>query len=455
MAKREIQILEGSVFKNLLLFTLPIALTGILQLFYNAADIIVVGRFAGSSSLAAVGATSALTNLLVNLFIGLSVGTNVCVAQFTGMGAERAKQSVSRAVHTSVLLALLGGLLLSVVGLIFSETFLTMMDTPSDILKEAALYMRIIFCGMPAMLVYNFSAAILRAVGDSKTPLIFLSVSGVVNVVLNLIFVIVFHMGAAGVGIATIVSQFLSAFLVVRFLMKQDADYRLSLHQLRIDPKMLKRIVRIGIPAGLQGVVFSFSNVQIQSSVNSFGSAAIAGNSAASNIEGFAYTAMNATHHAMMTFVGQNLGAGNKHRLKKILGTGCLQVTIIGVLLSSILLLFAEPLLSLYVPGDAVVIGYGVRRMMNILSTYVLCGLMETIVGVTRGLGSSFIPMCVSVAGVCGIRLFWVFVVFQRFRTLECLYLSYPISWTVTAAIQLIFCLLLLKKKTQGKADIV
>ncbi len=447
MAKREVQILEGSVFKNLLLFTLPIALTGILQLFYNAADIIVVGRFAGSNSLAAVGATSSLTNLLVNLFIGLSVGTNVCVAQFIGMGGDHARKMVQRAVHTSVLLAFLGGLLLSVIGLIFSEPLLKMMDTPQDIIKEATLYMRIIFCGMPAMLVYNFSAAILRATGDSKTPLMFLSISGIVNVVLNLMFVILFHMGAAGVGMATICSQFLSAFLVLHFLTKQDTICKFSFRQLKMDPKMLKRIIRIGVPAGLQGIVFSFSNVQIQSSVNSFGAATVAGNAAAQNIEGFAYTAMNATHHGMMTFVGQNLGAGNKHRLKKILGTGCLQVTLIGIGISSLLLLFAQPLLNLYVPGEEVVIGYGIKRMTYMLNTYFLCGLMETIVGVTRGLGSSFIPMCVSIAGVCGIRLFWIFFVFQAFRTLECLYLSYPISWIVTAAVQLVFCLLLLKKK--------
>ncbi len=445
--KKEVDILEGSIFKNLLLFTLPIALTGILQLLYNAADIIVVGRFAGSNSLAAVGSTSALTNLLVNLFVGLSVGTNVCVAQFTGMGGERAKQLIHKAVHTSICLALAGGIFLTVVGIVFSHSLLRMMETPQDIIGEATLYMRIIFAGMPAMLVYNFGSAILRASGDAKTPLLFLSVSGIVNVILNLVFVIVFHMGAEGVGIATVTSQFLSAFLILRFLMSRDSNYKLILRNIGIDRSMLKRIVRIGVPAGLQGIVFSISNVQIQSSVNSFGSAAIAGNSAAGNLEGFAYITMNATHHALMTFVGQNLGAGKKHRLKKTIALGCLQVTVMGVCISALLLLFSRPLLGLYTPQDAEVISYGVRRMDIIVSTYFLCGLMEAIVGATRGLGSSFVPMCVSIFGVCGIRAGWLLTVFRQFRTLECLYISYPVSWLVTASVQLVFCLIILKKR--------
>ncbi len=445
--KKQIQILEGSIFKNLLLFTLPIAFTGILQLLYNAADIIVVGRFAGSDSLAAVGSTSALTNLLVNLFVGLSVGTNVCVAQFTGMGGERAKQLIQKAVHTSVCIALIGGLFLSVVGIAFSHALLQMMETPQNIIGEAALYMRIIFCGMPAMLVYNFGAAILRASGDSKTPLLFLSVSGIVNVVLNLFFVIVFHMGAEGVGIATVTSQVLSAVLMLRFLMKQKSDYRLVLRKIRLDGSMLKRIVRIGVPAGLQGILFSISNVQIQSSVNSFGSAVIAGNAAAGNLEGFAYITMNATHQALMTFVGQNLGAGKKHRLKQTIALGCLQVTAMGIFMSILLMLFAKPLLGLYTPGDEEVIGYGIRRMNIIVGTYFLCGLMDAIVGATRGLGSSFVPMCVSIFGVCGIRAGWLLTAFKRFPTLECLYLSYPVSWFVTASVQLVFCLVILKKR--------
>ena len=443
MVEKQSQILNGSIFKNLLLFTIPIILTGILQLFYNAADVIVVGRYAGSNSLAAVGSTGSITHLLINLFIGLSGGTSVCVAHFVG-GQE--KENLQKAVHTSMTVALISGIFLMIFGIVLSKACLELMNTPLDIIDEATLYMRIIFLGMPANLIYNFGAAILRAEGDTKTPLVFLTISGMINVILNLVFVIVFKMKADGVGLATIISQFISAVLVVRFLIKSKSDCKLDLRKLGIHKNILFRILRIGIPAGIQGMTFSISNVLIQSSINSFGSVVVAGNSAASNLEGFAYTAMNSMHQSVVTFVGQHVGAKKISRIKKILAIGCLQVTLIGIITSGILLIFAHPLLNLYAPGDEAVIASGLDRFNVILTTYFLCGIMEVIVGATRGMGDSFKPMIVSILGVCGIRIVWIYTVFAMHKTPFSLYISYPISWIVTEILQLFICLKTLKK---------
>ncbi len=448
---KKVNILEGSIYKNLFLFTIPIVLTGVLQLLYNAADVIVVGRYAGSDSLAAVGSTGSITNLLVNLFIGFSAGTNVCVAHFAGMGEKVAEKLIHRAVHTAICLAMVFGVVLAVSVIPFTETLLRWMDTPDTILPESALYMRIIFMGMPAMLIYNFGAAILRASGDSKTPLVILSISGVVNVCLNLILVIVFHLHAAGVGIATITAQYLSAIQMLRFLSTRDNAFRLDLKKLCLDKGIVLRMMRIGIPAGIQGIVFSLSNVQVQSAVNSFGAATVAGNASASNLEGFVYTTMNATYQALITFVGQNLGAGKKDRLKKIILAGCVQVTVIGMLASAVLLFFSRPLLNLYTPGNTEVIAFGVRRLSVVAATYVLCGLMEALVGSIRGMGASFTPMCVSIVGVCGFRMGWIWTVFAKNPTLECLYLSYPVSWTVTILMQGAVCWMLLRKKLKQR----
>ncbi len=443
MTEKKSEILNGSIFKNLLLFTIPIILTGVLQLFYNAADVVVAGRFAGSNSLAAVGSTTSITNLLINLFVGLSVGTSVCVAQFIG-GNER--ENLKRTIHTSVAVAVISGVVLMLIGTAFSKTLLELMKTPEDIIDEASLYMRIVFMGMPANLLYNFGAAILRAEGDTKTPLVFLCVSGMINVILNLVFVIVFKMKADGVGWATIISQYISAVLIVAFLMRSKGDEKLEIRQIRIHKNIMVRILKIGVPAGVQGMIFSISNVLIQSSINTFGSVVVAGNSAASNLEGFAYTAMNSVHQAIVTFVGQHIGAGKTEKIRKLLVTGCIQVTLIGVIASGLLLFFAHPLLNLYAPGQEEVIASGINRFSVILTTYFICGIMEVIVGVTRGMGDSFKPMIVSILGVCGIRIIWIYTVFAIFRTPFSLYISYPISWFITAVLQLIICFKTMKQ---------
>ncbi len=443
MPDKKSNILNGSIFLNLLYFTIPVILTGVLQLLYNAADIIVVGRVAGSQSLAAVGSTSSITHLFINLFIGLSAGTSVCVARYIG---EKDKESIEKTVHTSIMVALIGGVFLTVVGVILSRTVLEMMQTPLDIIEEASLYMKIIFLGMPANLVYNFGAAILRAEGNTKTPLIFLAISGIINVGLNIIFVVYFKMRADGVAWATIISQTISATLVILYLMRSSTYCKFHIKKLKIHNKMLFGILKIGVPAGLQGIVFSLSNVLIQSSINTFGSVVVAGNSAAGNLEGFAYTAMNATHQSMLTFVGQHIGAKKISRIKKVISIGCLQVFIVGLISSGLLLIFARPLLGLYAPGKEAVINSGVNRLIVILSPYFLCGLMETIVGATRGMGESLKPMVVSILGVCGIRILWIFTVFKIYHSPFSLYISYPVSWLITLLLQLVFCINTYKK---------
>ncbi len=443
MSDEKSKILNGSIFLNLLYFTIPVVLTGVLQLLYNAADIIVVGRVAGSQSLAAVGSTSSITHLFINLFIGLSAGTSVCVARYIG---EKDKENIEKTVHTSIMVALIGGVFLAIVGVMLSRTVLEMMQTPSDILDEASLYMKIIFLGMPANLVYNYGAAILRAEGNTKTPLIFLALSGIINVGLNIIFVVYFKMKADGVAWATIISQIISATLVILYLMRSSTYCKLSLKKLKIHSKMLFGILKIGVPAGLQGIVFSISNVLIQSSINTFGSVVVAGNSAAGNLEGFAYTAMNATHQSMLTFVGQHIGAKKILRIKKVIFLGCLQVFIIGLISSGLLLVFARPLLSLYAPGEEAVINSGINRLIVILSAYFLCGIMETIVGAARGMGESLKPMIVSILGVCGIRILWIYTIFKIYQTPFSLYVSYPVSWLITLLLQLILCINTYKK---------
>lgn len=327
----EIDMCNGPLLGKLLIFALPLMLSGILQLFFNAADIIVVGRFTGSHALAAVGSTSSLINLLVNLFIGFSIGANVLTAQYYG---AKDQKNIHQTVHTSILVSILGGFLLVVIGLLLARPLLELMATPDDVLDQATLYMQIYFCGMPATMLYNFGAAILRAIGDTRRPLYFLFTAGVLNIFLNLFFVIVFHMGVAGVALATIISQALSAFLVVRCLTRLDGLCRLHLRQLKIYPEKLVRIIQIGLPAGLQGAVFSISNVLIQSSVNSFGSIAMAGNTAASNLEGFVYTSMNAVYQTALSFTSQNMGAGNYKRIGMILRRCVALVTVIVFLTS-------------------------------------------------------------------------------------------------------------------------
>lgn len=437
----EIDMCNGPIFSKIILFAIPLMLSGILQLLFNAADIIVVGRFAGSQSLAAVGSTSSLINLLVNVFIGLSVGVNVLVARYYGAHSYK---DLEETVHTAMLVAVVSGTVLIAVGMGLARPLLELMGTPEDVLPLASLYMRIFFVGMPASLVYNFGSAILRGVGDTRRPLYFLLLAGIINVVLNLIFVIVFSMGVAGVALATVVSQCVSAVLIVQCLIRSDGFYRLNLKRLRVVKSKLSEIVTIGFPAGLQGAIFSVSNVLIQSSINSFGSIAMAGNTASSNIEGFIYTSMNAVYQTALSFTSQNYGAKQFKRMTRILLYCLGLVTVVGVVMGYGAVFAGTTLLSFYSP-DPEVIRYGMYRLTLIGTTYFVCGWMDTMVGGLRGMGCSVIPMFVSLTGACALRVVWIYTVFAMDRSLETLYLSYPVSWAITAAAYVI-CYLILRR---------
>ncbi len=443
----EIDMCNGPLLGKILLFAVPLMLSGILQLLFNAADIVVVGQFSGNDALAAVGSTGSLNNLIVNVFMGLSIGTSIMVAHY--YGAQEWKD-VHEVVHTSMLVSAICGVILIVVGGLLAAPLLELMGTPSNVLDQAVLYMRIIFAGMPALMIYNFGAAILRAVGDTRRPLIFLLIAGIINVLLNLFFVIVFRMGVAGVALATILSQCVSAVLVVICLVRSDGPYQLHFRQLRIRKDKLLQITRVGLPAGIQGAVFSVSNVLIQSSINSFGSLAMAGNTAAGNLEGFVYTSMNSFYQASLSFTSQNVGAGKWKRIPRILLLCLGSVSVVGLVMGGAMVLFSRPLLGIY-SGDPVVVQYGVDRLAVICTLYFLCGTMDVTCGSIRGLGSSIIPTVVSLAGACGLRILWIFTIFAAKHTLFCLYLSYPITWSVTFAAHLIcFFLFLRWKKRQA-----
>lgn len=429
----EIDMTEGPILKKVVTFAFPLMFSGILQLLFNAADIIVVGKFAGSLALAAVGSTTSLISLLVNVFIGISTGANVLAANYFG---SRNSKDLSRCVHTSIALSGLLGLLVCVLGIVLSTPMLHLMNTDPEVLPLSALYLKVYFLGIPATVVYNFSAAILRAIGDTDRPLRYLLVSGIVNVVLNLITVVGFHMSVTGVAIATAVSQYVAAALVVLCLIRSEGAYRLIPKKLKFHRDMLMQILKLGIPAGLQSSLFSVANVMIQSSVNSFGAAVMAGNSAAANLEGFVYTAMNSLYHATLCFVSQNVGAKRFDRLKRVLGSCVLLVIAIGVFLSAFVVLLGPQLLSLYIsksdPHHQAVLEYGMLRLHIVCLPYFLCGLMEVGCGALRGLGKSWTPLIVSTLGACGFRILWIATVFSSVRTLECLYLSWPISWLLT-----------------------
>lgn len=444
MAKRsyEIDMCRGPLLGKIMVFALPLMLSGILQLLFNAADIVVVGRFAGSQALAAVGSTGALINLIINVFIGLSIGTNVLVARYYGAGE---REQVRQSVHTSVLLSVVCGFVLVVVGLVLSRPLLELMGTPEDVIDMSTTYMRIYFCGMPVLMLYNFGAAILRSVGDTKRPLYFLIVAGVINVVLNLFFVTVLGMDVDGVALATVLSQAVSAGLILLCLIKMEGPCHLELKELHIYRDKMWQIVRVGLPAGLQGCIFSISNVLIQSSVNSFGSVAMAGNTAASNIEGFVYTGMNAIYQTSLSFTSQNMGAGQYKRVGKVLKLCLLLVSGVGLALGLTAVLFGNGLLGIY-SSDPQVISYGLMRMRIIATLYFLCGVMDVLAGSMRGMGYSLLPMIVSLTGACGLRVLWIFTIFAANRTLVTLYISYPISWFITAAAHL-FCYWWVRRK--------
>lgn len=444
----QIDMIHGPLAGKLLVFAIPLMLSSILQLLFNAADVIVVGRWSGKEALAAVGSNTSLINLMVNLFVGFSVGTNVVVARDLGAGRE---EDVRDSVHTSIALSLVSGVVLMGLGLLLSRQMLELMGSPEDVIGLAAVYLRIYFCGMPGNMLYNFGAAILRAQGDTKRPLYFLTAAGIINVILNLVFVILFHMDVAGVALATIISQYVSAILVLLTLMRDKGPLRVDLRALRLDMKVVRRILQVGLPAGFQGMVFSISNVVIQSSINSFGSTVVAGSAASSNIEGFVYAGMNAFYQTALTFTSQNYGACECKRVDRIMGLCLLYSGLIGLVLGNLAYLFGYPLGSIYAPGQEEVIAQAVDRLSICCTTYFLCGLMDTQVGVLRGIGYSVVPMIVSLVGSCALRLLWVATIFQLNRTPEMLYLSYPVSWAITAATHFVF-FLFIRKRAYAKA---
>ncbi len=444
-AKR-IDIVNGPMIPNILRFSLPLIATGMLQLLYNAADNIVVGQFDGQTALAAVGSTGALINLILNICFGLSVGSSVAVAQDYGAGN---KDGVHQTIHTSVLISMLGGILVGLIGFIFSGTFLRWMGSPENVLPLSTLYLKIYFLGTPASMVYNFCASMLRAVGDTKRPLYFLTISGFINVVLNLFFVIMFHMGVAGVALVTIISQYVSMIMVLVYMCRLDDCCQLDFRKLKIYRNKLTKIVQVGLPAGLQGSVFSISNVLIQSSINSFGSVVMSGNTAAGQLEGFVYTAMNALYQAALTFTGQNVGAGKIHKLHRVMLSCAAIVVCIGLVVGLGMYVLSDVLLEIYLPVENApateeamqtnldnlkAIAYGKTRLLYVMLPYFLCGIMEVMVGCQRGMGMSMTPMITSMLGACGFRVFWIYTFFTWYRSLPMLYISYPISWFITTA---------------------
>lgn len=442
----EMNMCEGPLAGKMLIFTIPLMFSGILQLLFNAADTIVVGRYAGSQALAAVGSTTSLINLLVNMFMGLSVGANILISRYYGAKRE---EDIRETVHTSITVAALGGVLLAVLGNTFAKPLLVLMGSPADVVDLAAIYVKIYFMGMPVIMVYNYGAAILRAIGDTKRPLYYLTIAGVVNVILNLFFVVKLEMSVAGVALATVISQCVSVALLLRCMCQMEGSCRLELKKLGIHKEKAVLLLRHGLPAGLQGSVFSFSNVLIQSSINSFGSIAMAGSSAAANIEGFIYTAMNSFQQTALCFTSQNLGGGKHDRITKVLRNSILMVSFVGIVMGCGCYLFGEELLSVY-SSDPEVISYGLIRFRWIGIPYFLCGIMDALVGMLRGLGYAIVPMAVSIIGACGFRIVWIATVFARFHSLDVLFSSYGISWILTGGTHFICFMIVwgrLKKK--------
>lgn len=446
VSSKRIDLCNGPILPSVIQYTIPIILTSLLQLAFNAADLMVVGMFGSQYSVGAVGATSSLTNLLVNLFIGLASGVSVVTAK--SIGARKTRQTIS-IVHTAVPLGILAGALLTVVGVLIGPKCLELMGTPAELSRLSSLYIQIYFLGMIPNLGFNFCAAILRAAGDTKTPMKYLTIAGVVNVVLNVVFVTLLKMDVAGVATATVVAQTVSFVLVLRALICREDDCKLTPKQMKLDSKVMKSILRVGLPAGLQSTIFSISNVIVQSSVNSFGPAAVSGNAAAGNLEGFVYVGMNAFYQTSLNFTGQNIGAGKLERVKKTLVCCIVSVLVIGGLMGAMFRFFAPHLLKLYIKDDPAAIAVGVTRMTYVCLFYFLCGMMESCNGVLRGMGASIVALLISVLGVCGIRLVWIFTIFRsvQFHSLDSLYFSYDISWLTCLVVQVIAIMILYKKQ--------
>jgi len=430
MKSNQINMTSGPIFSKLIKFSVPLILSSLLQLLFNAADIVVVGRFAGDNSLAAVGSTSSLINLMLNLFVGLSIGSNVVAAHFFGAGNY---SELKNTVHTSMLLSVFSGIALTIIGITFAKPILILMQAPSEVLILATLYLRVYFGGITSTLIYNFGSALLRAKGDTQRPLYILFAAGIINVFLNLIFVIVLKMDVAGVALATVISQTFSAAMVVYILIKKEDLFKLQLNKLKLHPHIFAKIFKIGMPAGFQGMMFSFSNIIIQSSVNSFGAIVIAGNSAGISIEGFVYMAMNGLAQGTLTFSSQNMGAGQIKRIKKLVFIALGTVILIGEGLGGLVVLLSPKLLSFYTKNPDVILA-GINRLSIICSTYALCGIMDTMSNIIRGIGHSLLPMIVCIAGACIFRIVWLATIFTipKFHTTSTIFVSYPLSWILT-----------------------
>ena len=441
-------MLNGPLFSGIILYTVPIILTSVLQLLFNAADLVIVGRFCGSISVAAVGATGALTNLIINLFVGLSVGAGVTVAHSLG---GRQYDAAHRAVHTALLTAVISGMTVTVLGVLFSKDLLILMGTPENVLALSSVYMQIYFSGMVFTMVYNFCASILRAAGDTRSPLLYLSIAGVINVVLNVIFVTVFHMNVAGVALATTISQCFSAVMLVLVLMRRTDACKLVLKDLRIYKTQFLKILRIGLPAGLQGSLFSLSNVTIQSSINSFGDVVMSGNAAAANIEGFLYVSLNAFQQTAVNYTGQNAGAKQYDRVRKTLWLCLASATVLGIVAPMLVYAFGPQLLSIYITDSAQAIAAGLTRLSVVCISYSLCGLMEVATGALRGMGASVAPMVITILCACGVRIGWVYTIFQipAFHTPQSLYISYPVSWALCFTAQMVAFLFIYRRHSR------
>ncbi len=448
MARQKFDVTEGPLLKKTILFTIPLILTSLLQLLFNAADLMVVGSVS-EIYVGAVGSTGAVTNLIVNLFIGLAGGISVIVAQRLG---AREYDGVHRAVHTAIPVAVIGGIFLTVIGFFYTRPMLEIMGTPDELIGYSEIYMKIYFCGMVFNLLYNFGAAILRASGDTKSPLYYLTIAGVINVMLNFAFVHLLNMNVDGVALATIISQGVSAFLTLRALMKRSDAIRFNIKEMHIDPESLKSIVKIGVPAGIQSSLYSTANIVIQSSINSFGTVCVTGNSAAVNIEGFAYVVLNAFYHSALTFTGQNMGAKKYSRINKVYLVNVLCVIVSGLSVGILFTAFVEPLLSLYSVTDPVAVEFARTRLFYVCFLYFLCGILDVTTGVLRGIGSSFVPMLICVIGVCGLRILWIATVFSQIHTPEALFVVYPISWAVTFVAEYI-AYVIIRKHRQKKGQ--
>lgn len=451
MGKRySLDMTNGPFLKKILIFSVPLMLTGLLQIAYNTADVIVVGRFVGKEALAAVGSTGSLVNLFLNVFLGLSMGSGVTVARHIG---ENNEKKVHDCVHTAILLSVICGVFVGILGFFGSSGMLRLMNAPEDVIDLATLYLKIYFLGSPGLLAYNFGAAIVRSTGDTKRPLYILTFSGLINVVLNLILIIVFHMGVSGVAIATIVSQYVSAFLILLYLSKMPNACKLKLNELGFDKAELKSILRLGLPAGIQNSLFSVSNVVIQSTVNSFGSVAMAGIAAGSNFDSYVYTCTNAVAQTTMTFSSQNIGAKKYSNIGRVYRHCLILTTVIGVVMGGAGCLFAEQIVGLF-SDEADVVAIGADRLLLVMPFYFFCSLMDVAASQIRGMGKSFEPMIVSLLGACGIRIFWIYFILPLNKTLTNLYWAYPVSWAVTFFAQFIMYFILINKmKKQGKLN--